>query len=158
MINSDIESKLRAVIDSEVESLDEYRVVFLLAKLRIFLELNDLKKSYKYLKLYCDWVLHCRYHDTQFLADLGVFQDRELQEQEVLLTLHIQFFSELNRFTLLYFGKKYVDGSDNYNIFCRLLDEQIKDVPLIFTKNEKSQTRLIIENGNRYWRTEGVDN
>lgn len=157
-MKTEIETKINIIFTEEINDLDEFKVVYLLSRIRKRLEFDNLGNKYKFLKLYCDWVLHCQINNTDLLKTFKIFQDGKLQEQEVLFMGHGQFFSELNKFSNEIFHKIYLHNLDERNIFSIILDEILKDTPLIFCKKDKYQTILKKEGNNRFWHTSVIEN
>jgi len=60
--------KLKRELGRNVE--DELQVVFVLSRIRKYLEVSGLKKTCASLKFYCDWALHQEIHGTYNVREL----------------------------------------------------------------------------------------
>ena len=60
--------KLKRELEKDV--VDECQVVFVLSRIRKYLERCEQKSYHEALKFYCDWVLHTRIHNTKRVENI----------------------------------------------------------------------------------------
>ena len=63
----EIFSKLAQALDEDITT--EAQVVYILSRLRKYLEITGQKKTYKDLNFYCNWALHSKLERTEPVAD-----------------------------------------------------------------------------------------
>ena len=63
----EIFSKLAQALDEDITT--EAQVVYILSRLRKYLEITGQKKTYKDLNFYCNWALHSKLERTEPVAE-----------------------------------------------------------------------------------------
>lgn len=129
----EIIEKLKSELGKEIES--ESQVVYILSRIRKYLELTNQKKRYKYLNFYCNWALHAKIDRTESVAD--ILRGISSQTVEGIRFLTFEHLKEdLKKFF------KDNDIAENaldkqWLKFARLLVDIYSDTPLEFYPEDK---------------------
>jgi len=132
-------------------NLDEYKVVYILSRIRKLLELNQLKNTFKDLNFYCDWALHSeidRYVPDSFKNKLTnqLKHSENLYPDELFAIFFIQLEQLLQEFslpnTILFDPLK--------KIFADLMIDIFSDTPLVIKLENMKITIKSPDNKNVY--------
>lgn len=129
MITKIIEKLSKALSEG---NLDEYKVVYILSRIRKLIELNQLKNTFKDLNFYCDWALHSeidRYVPDSFKNKLTnqLKHSENLYPDELFAIFFIQleqFLQELSLPNTILFDPLKI-------IFADLMIDVFSDTPLV---------------------------
>lgn len=136
---------------------NESQVVYILSRIRKFLETNKQKGKYKYLNFYCNWILHSKLDEkrtTSFLHDMfeqSIDWNEDIKKiAEKIKSGHKNFFKLSNlKSDLKEFFKKYNLKNDvldrNWISFSIILLDIIKECPIIFTSDKIYSLELLKE-------------
>lgn len=135
-IRNDITEKLQSVLQKD--NFEETDVIYVLSRIRIILEIDEMKKNFKVLNFYCDWALHVQ------IENIGsISQTLQKPGENVISMFHlfVDFDKDLKRFLDEYKIQTNIFGSRGALIrFHRLLTEVYNDTPLI----SKAESRIKI--------------
>lgn len=113
------------------ENPDECRVVYVLSRIRKYLEATGLQERYKYLNFYCNWALHTRIDKTKAMEE--VLQDLLNQDDSHGFVRCGPFFKDFSRFLdEQSLPKNWVTGSESVIRLIHLLVDIYSDTPLYF--------------------------
>lgn len=117
-------------------TIDKYRLVYCITKIRKYLELNNKKAKYKYLNFYCNWALHSvlDYKKTTDLIKEYILEIDNPNRHDKLYFLS-DFFDEIKRFCNEECNFLY--NADLTNEIREILHKTYSDVPLTLTKEVK---------------------
>jgi len=127
-------------IELEKDIYDECQVIFILSRIRKYLEMQNLKNKFKYLNFYCNWALHSKIDRTERIADVLREFIKGKDREKFLTFTHLKKDLEifLNAFSL---STKIIYDNDNYLRFINLLVDIYSETPLEVYPEEK---RVII--------------
>lgn len=110
---------------------DECRLVYVLSRIRKYLEATNAKEKYKYLNFYCNWALHTRIDDTKAMEE--VLRDLLGQNDSHGFFHCGPFLKDFGKFiddnSL---PRNWVTGNDNVMSLIHLLSEVYSDTPVYF--------------------------
>lgn len=129
----EILEKLNRELEKDIH--DECQVIYILSRIRKYLELRNLKQKYKVLNFYCNWALHSKIDRTEPISDIlrGFIKnndDRLLKFDG--LPQDLRRFLEENNLSLYI-----ITDIENYLRFANLLVGIYSDTPLEFYLEEK---------------------
>lgn len=115
---------------------DECRVVYVLSRIRKYLEVTDSQENYKHLNFYCNWALHTRIDNTKAMQEV---LDDLLKQKDTHGFSHCRpFLKDFDRFLESNsLPKNWITGSDNVMKLINLLWEVYSDTPVYFFLQEK---------------------
>ncbi len=117
---------------------EESQVVYILSRIRKYLEIKNLKGNYKYLNFYCNWALHSKIDRTEPVVE--ILRDFNNGTDEGKFLKFGYFYDDLKSFldneglnssTLL--------EKNNYLIFINLLLDILSDTPVEFYSDDKKE-------------------
>ena len=117
--------KLRKELKKEIH--DELQVVWILSRVRKILEIRNQKGKYKFLKLYCNWVLHTKIERTEPIAD-ELQKFIEGQNDDFWNFNHL--ISDLEKFLKEYSLSQKILKPENYARLENLLLDIYSDTPV----------------------------
>ena len=130
MINS-LKDKLNLALSEG--SPDEYKVVYILSRIRKIMEFKKIKQ-YKVLRVYCNWALHTeidRTDEVKYILEEFVRNEKSRK----LSTLFQDFSHEMKQFAL---NDLNIQLTDDYLYkFIKVLINTISDTPISFKKSKK---------------------
>lgn len=144
--------KITKALEGDVA--EEPQVVYVLSRIRKYLELNRISSKYKYLNFYCNWALHSRIDNTKDLDELGIFGNEDNFDLEISFMIHQQFFHELAEFCKEFLGGEMGTYKDRDKL-TRTLNAILSDTPLIIKRCK--QWEIIIKDDNvtgTYWHSQ----
>ncbi len=131
------EEILRKLNDALKKNInDECQVVYILSRMRKYLESKDIESKYKYLTFCCNWALHPRINRTKSVADVllefvkGTDGGRFLRFDPLLSDLR-KFLNDQD------LSREIVDNNENWWRFLNLLVDIYADTPLEVFITEK---------------------
>lgn len=160
MGQDEITRKLDSILAQDVNN--ECQVIYVLSRIRKILENNKQKNKFRFLNLYCNWVLHNKLdhkNTTVLLADLfGKDIDNKKGGREnarILISNHSDFFnlSSLRRELDGFLRDNHLSSemlNRNWEQFSKLLLEIIKESPIIFESNILHQLELVKDGEGNY--------
>lgn len=129
----EIIEKLKKELGKDIK--DESQVVYILSRIRKYLELKNQKSKYKYLNFYCNWALHAKLDRTEPISD-GLREIAKLNEEGIKFLTFRHLQTDLKNF----FGKNNIreDILDKQWLnFSNLLVDIYSDTPLEFYPEKK---------------------
>ena len=127
MGEDEILAKLRGALVEDIA--DEYQVVFILSRIRKFLEFRNIKPKYKHLNFYCNWALHAKIGRTEPIAD--VLHELIRGTDEHMFLNFKPLVSDMKKFLISNdLPTKILDDNGNYLRFANLLANIYSDTPL----------------------------
>lgn len=131
---SEILEKLNKEISKDIT--EESQVVYILSRIRKYLEIKDIKSKYKYLNFYCNWVLHSKIERTQPVIEIlrdfnNGSDDGKFLKFEYLYTDLNSFLKDEGLDSNIFFAK------ENYLRFINLLLDVLSDTPVEFYSDDK---------------------
>lgn len=129
----EILEKLKKELNRDIQ--EESQVVYILSRIRKYLEQTNLHKNYKYIIFYCNWALHSKLDRTEPVSDL-------LREVTVMSETGVKFLT----FQLFHADLKkfFRENSIQENIldkqwlkFTELLIDIYSDTPVEFYPEDK---------------------
>ena len=113
------------------ENPDECRLVYVLSRIRKYLEVTDSREEYKYLNFYCNWALHTRIDNTKAMEE--VLKDLLGQNDRHGFYHCGPFLKDFGRFLEdKSLPRNWITGSDNVLNLIHLLLEVYSDTPVYF--------------------------
>lgn len=125
MARFEILDKLSGELRKEITS--ELQVVYILSKIRKFLEWENKQGEYKTLNFYCNWVLHSKIDRAEPVSKI-LTEFIENEEQRYRFLLHEEFIGELYKFLTKYELPLLSQG--NLHSFINGLNEAISESPV----------------------------
>ena len=130
-MKDEIIEKLRREVSRT--TFDEPQAVYILSRIRKYLELNELKEKFPYLNFYCNWALHARIDRRlpepveKMLKDyLEQTDERRLWDFDYLRSELCQFLSDCE------LPKRMTENNDIFEVFKRTVFEIYTDTPVQF--------------------------
>lgn len=124
-MTNELKDKLRLALDNN--STDEYRVVYILSRIRKIMEIENTKNKYKILNIFCNWSLHAKIDSAEDMRDI-------IKEFVLKPNLRANFF-DFKEFSKEF--KKFVSEVLNIDLdelyitnFIKVLINIISDTPL----------------------------
>ena len=125
--------KLNKELSKEIQ--EECQVIYILSRIRKYLEQNNKKSKYKVLNFYCNWALHSKMERTEPVA--GILRDFITANGEGFKNFG-PFLEELNKFLKAYdLSREIISNLDNRKRFLNLLIDIYEDTPLEVYPEEK---------------------
>lgn len=138
MGDKDILFKLSRELSKDIQ--DETQAVFILSRIRKYLELKKLQNDYKYLNFYCNWALHPSLDRTEAVSD--ILKDFVDGTDDLRFLNFDKLYLELKRFNDDNNLPRRIFETENYLRFVNLLVEIYAETPLEFSSGEKR--RIVI--------------
>jgi hypothetical protein len=146
-----IKNKVVNAINSN--DLDEYKIVFVLTKIRKILEHKNHPRKYQLLNLYCNWALHIKITKTAALKRLGIDIESNISEKEINFLSHKLFFEQLDQFSKDYLSDQIEPlGPEKQTKIADILNEILSDTPLVIEPPKKIHVLISKSNGITKWR------
>lgn len=136
---SEILEKLNREINKKI--FEESQVVYILSRIRKYLETKELKRKYKYLNFYCNWALHSRINRTEPVSEIlrdfnnGIDNGKFLKFEY----FYNDFKSFLDDEKL---NSEIILENENYLRFINLLLDILSDTPVEFYPDDKKKIIL----------------
>lgn len=138
MGQEEILQKLNRELNKKIKN--ECQVIFILSRIRKFLELKDLKTKYKILNFYCNWALHVKIDRTDCVR--SILKDFiEHKDNDRFLFLE-DFKDELKIFLEDFDLPMDILKIENYKPFFRLLVDIYSDTPVEFRYEQKKIIKM----------------
>lgn len=139
-MTDELKNKLRLALEKNLG--DECQVVYILSRIRKIIELEELRKRYRILNIYCNWCLHTRINNTEDFKDILEEFVNNAESRHYLL-----YFEEFKKQFRNFLKEELAfEITDNYlNKFVQILTNVISDTP-ISTKKIKKITITINPN------------
>lgn len=125
--------KLNRELEKEIHS--ECQVIYILSRIRKYLELKNLKKKYKFLNFYCNWSLHSKIDRTEPVAD--VLREFIKGSDEGKFLDFDYFVKDLRRFLKENQLSERILETSNYLKFLNLLLDICSETPVEVFPEEK---------------------
>jgi len=118
--------KIRGELDKGIS--EESQVIYILSRIRKYLEIKNQKEQYKWLNFYCNWALHSRIDNTKSVTD--VLREFISGDNTGFLSFdHLK--DDLKKFLVdNELSLKLIDDPDSYYQFVNLLIDIYSDTPL----------------------------
>jgi hypothetical protein len=127
MGRGEILDKLNVELEKDITS--ECQVVYILSRIRKYLEFDNKRQEYKYLNFYCNWAMHTQIDRTEPMVDeLVAFinnKDKGFLNFDYFKNDLLKFLKEKDLST------KVIDDAPNFYRFINLLIDIYTDTPLI---------------------------
>lgn len=134
MGQEEILRKLSDVLTGDIKN--EYQVVYILSRIRKYLELKNKKSKYKYLNFYCNWALHTKLDRTEPVAD--VLRDFINHKDSGSFLKFEPLIKELKTFLNEYgLPDRIIEEPENCQRFLNILVDIYSDTPLEVYPEEK---------------------
>ncbi len=131
---SEILEKLNTEINKDIT--EESQVVYILSRIRKYLEIKNLKSQYKYLNFYCNWILHSKIDRTEPVIDILREFDNGTDEGKFLEFNY--FYNDFKSFLDSEgLDSEKILGKVNYLKFINLLLDILSDTPVEFYPDNK---------------------
>ncbi len=143
----EILNKLKDELEKGIET--EAQVVYILSRIRKYLELRNFPGQYKQLNFYSNWALHTKIDRTEPVRDVLLeFLNQPLEARFLRFT---HFHQELKKFLVDHnLPTKIVDDQKSFNDFRKILIKIYSDTPLEVYIGKKiitlSKTEITSEN------------
>ena len=159
-MKDNVREKLRTVLNKG--SLEEVEVVYILSRIRILLEIDNEKTTYRTLNFYCSWVLHNkldRQQTTAFLAKKFDIDDSPQISAKIiaqkLTSGHKNFFAlnDLKDDLKTYFKSHDLPWdklANDWSRFRKSLLEIILNCPIIFASHKLYSMECERQNSRTY--------
>lgn len=134
MGQEEILRKLSNVLKEDIQN--ECQVVFILSRIRKYLELKEIKREYKFLNFYCNWALHSKINRTESVSEV---LNNFIKSTDGGNFLNFDYLvDDLKKFIDKYcLPDKIIKDNENYKRFVNLLFGIYSDTPLEVPSGEK---------------------
>lgn len=125
-----------------LDNPDECGLVYILSRIRKYLEITNTQDKYKYLNFYCNWALHTRIDKTKSMDE--VLHDFMLRDDPHHFSQCAPFFKDFERFADEYaLPKTWLFAEQKMNLI-RLMVEIYSDTPIYFYPDPSKRFKLTI--------------
>jgi len=131
---------LKVALEENIEK--ENQVVYILSRIREYLESKELKKDFPIMNFFCNWALHIKIEDTkpvEWLIKTIVYSKENISTDIIIAT----FYSAFNDFIGKVWLPMGILEDNNFKIFKFLLLDIYSSTPLIIKTFNKIEIEII---------------
>jgi len=129
-----------------LDNPDECRFVYVLSRIRKYLEVANAQEKYKYMNFYCNWALHTRIDKTKAMDE--VLHDFMRKDDPHGFTQGAPFFKDFEAFLEEHSLPRIWVSPSNKMELIRLMLEIYSDTPIYFYPDPPKKFKLTINKPN----------